>query len=130
GSAHAVPRRDRPGRALDIEDVRLAGRASVVGPVESYLGGVLPLRAVDQRQLRLQVTLATRVVEAHAHSRCLFLRRRDRAVAKALGTEVAWLLAAAGNRPVLDHGPPGPAAIRGVVDLVAHVRLRRVARGH
>src|SRR5262245_54561973 len=110
------------------EDVRRAVRPPVIGPVEGYLGRVLPSRTADQVDLGPQVGLAPCVAEAHAHSGDVLLGDGRGAEAEALRPEVLRLLAPAGDGPVFDHWPPRPTAVRAEIDVVEDVRPRRVAR--
>src|SRR5262245_31174343 len=105
-----LSRRHLPGRvSLGGEGVAGLAVALLVGPGERHARRVAA-RFVDQVGLAADVGFAAGVAEAYAHRTRDGLGQFQRPPAEALRPEVLRLLAAAGDRPVLDHRRPGLAA--------------------
>src|SRR5437773_12438563 len=75
-----------------------------------------------------EARLTAGVAETHAGRGDALFGDCERTPAKALRPEIGRFLTAAGDRPVLHHGLPRLAPIRGAVDVVANAGVGRAAR--
>src|SRR4030095_3666637 len=84
--------------------------------------------SINEVRLRPGIRLATRVAKADANGLRCSIVDRGRWRAPTLRPEIARLVAAAGDAPVRNDGPPALASVGGKVDGVLHFRIGRIAR--